>query len=145
MAGKPNTRVTIQARRDRMFDLLKLRATKTQVMEALRQEGFAGVSVRTYERDMLALRKRADEWVESFAINGMNAEYLQAVEFLKDVVRRLVIVESQSTSSRDRTEALREIRETEVQLIELLLQGPVAWSIKKRLQMSPSQENAITA
>jgi len=124
--------VDVAARRARMLSMLTLRATKEMVIKQLLQEGFKDVSERTYERDMEAIKAEAMQWIDNFAKDGLVEEYQGSILSLKERVRRLILVESAATRPADKIAANLAIRQIELDLITLYVEGPTVWALKRK-------------
>lgn len=132
-----NSKLNVEQRRARMLQLLTIRATKEQIVEQLKREGFTMSSSRTYDRDLAALKDKANEWIETFAQRGLAEHYQRFVLSLEERIRRLAIAEVEATRPADKIAANLAIKEVEVDLMELLLQGPVVWAAKRKAEKQP--------
>ena len=122
-------------RRARTLQLLTLRATPQEVLDQLKREGFAEVSLRTYQRDYEALQGEAATWLDGFAKNGLVEEYRHAILSMQERVRRLIIIESSAaTKQHEKIAANEAIVEIETLVIELLIEGPTVWALKRKAQ-----------
>lgn len=135
MADKKGaTRFNAATRQERVFEMLRVRATKAQIIEQLKSEGYTGASSRTYDRDIAALKKRTEAWVDSFATDGLLDEYQHAIESMKERVRRLIAADKVATKPHDIAEINLAIVQVELQILDILEQGPTMWALKRRAQ-----------
>ena len=127
-----NSRIRVEQRRARMLQMLTVRADKEQIIEALKREGFAMSSSRTYDRDYAALKEQASKWIESFATDGLVEEYQHVILSLRERVRRVILTEDQATRPADKIAANLAIRDIELDIFDLLAEGPTMWALKRK-------------
>lgn len=140
MAGKASPQLLIKQRRTRVFELLKIRATKEQIMGELERNGYK-TSERTYARDLETIRDKASEWVDSFADDsGLVTEYMLVIESLKEQVRKLLLIQAEAVRPYDRLMASQLVADTEKAIFDMLLEGPAMWAIKRKLEAKPVPE-----
>lgn len=126
-----NSPIEVERRRDRVFQLLRLRATPEQVLEQLKKEGFKGASKRSLDRDYAALKQKAQEWLNGLGRDEFVSEYQNSIESIKERIRRLIVAELQAVKPTDKAEINMDIIEAEATLMDLLAFGPTILAIRR--------------
>jgi hypothetical protein len=129
-----NDKADVQKRRNRIRQLLALRATQEQIIEQLRRERFKHISTRTYDRDAAAIRREDLHRLYALGQNEFVSEYESIRESIKERIRQLTLIASQAQRPYDRIAANKEIIEAETILADLLAYGPTVLAVRRAME-----------
>jgi hypothetical protein len=124
-----NGGLDVQNRRLETRRLLIQRFRQDEVIQALQKRGYPA-SRRTYFRDLKTLRAEDQQWIRDQAKGEFVTDYRLVIESLQEQVRQAELIRSQSEKASEKLEATQLIAEIEVQIADLLAQGPTVLGLK---------------
>lgn len=124
-----NGELGVQNRRLETRRFLVQRFRQDEVIQALQKRGYPA-SRRTYFRDLKALRAEDQQWIRDQAKGEFVTDYRLMIESLQEQVRQAELIKSQAEKVPEKLEATQLIAEIEVQIADLLAQGPTVLGLK---------------
>lgn len=91
-----------------------------------------GLSRSGFYRQIAIIKEEDQQWLRELALGDFVSEYRKAHDSLEGLERRLLDLADNSQKDRDRIEAIRLCKETELDRITLLSEGPTALAVRKR-------------
>lgn len=129
LTAPPSPKLTIQKRRLEIRRLLSNEARPEEVLTILRQRGFQ-TSLASYYRDVKALQAQDHQWIQDQAKGQFVTDYRKAIEALREQVRAAQVIRERAEKDYDKLMATQLIVEIEVQIIDLIAQGPSVFGVK---------------
>lgn len=113
--------------------MLVLRATKEQVVEQLKREGFKA-SGRTYDRDLEAIQEEDLHRLYAQGKNEFVNEYETIKASIQEQIRQLTLTAKGAQRPYDKIAAQRAIIEAETVLADLLAYGPTVLAVRRAME-----------
>jgi hypothetical protein len=121
---------SVRQRREEVRRLLRNKVRPPEIMSYL------AISRTTLWRDINALRKEDGEWLEELARDEFVHAYRITIESLEETQRKLIVIAEKAQRDRDKVEALRLLKDIELDILECLAQGPTMIALRRNAEIA---------
>ena len=137
---KQPTRVESEQMRQRVREELLKGYRPLEVKDRLK------ISKSAVYRHINGIYKEDANWIEDFGTKGlMVTAYRSSLDSLQRHKRNMMkISENPEEKSIFRVMAGKEVRETETSIVQLQIEGPTIWSLKRKAQQKPTEPTIST-
>jgi len=88
----------------------------------------------TIYRRLEVIRQQDQKWIEQMALEQFTSAYRTAMESLENQIRQLIVIREVAQDPDSKIRATLAIRDIEMDIIELLAQGPTVYALRRKAQ-----------